>query len=125
MVVRHGFFAVERSTRRDRMILRRLTTGLLDLLYPPRCLVCGAVPKVHRDHFCAACSEMLSTDSALRCPQCAGIIGPYSLREGACSDCHRHPPAFARARCLGSYHQALRTAVLRIKLASGEGLAEL
>lgn len=104
------------------MVLRSVWGGMVDLLYPPRCIICAAVSGVN-ESFCAECQCTLS-DSSPRCPRCAGRVGPYGLAGGECPDCRREPPAFDQTRCLGSYRGPLRLAILRIKHASGEGLAE-
>ena len=103
------------------MILRRLSRGAIELLYPARCLICG---QSTHDHFCENCDRGLG-DRALRCPRCATTVGPHSLTEGECAACRKEPPPFAKALCLGSYRGSLKAAVLRMKNASGEGIAEL
>ena len=105
------------------MILRRLSQGAIELLNPARCLICGQLAGAD-GHFCAMCERGL-IDRAERCPRCATTVGPYSLIEGECPECRKEPPPFARASCLGSYRGPLKIAVLRMKNASGEGLAEL
>jgi ComF family protein len=106
------------------MIGRRLYQGAIELLYPARCLICGQPGRGGDAHFCAMCDGGLR-DGALRCPQCATTVGPHSLREDTCAACRREAPPFARAFCLGSYRGSLKVAVLRMKNASGEGIAEL
>ena len=106
------------------IILRRLTQGAIELLYPARCLICGQPGHSSDARFCANCDHGLS-DRGLRCPQCATTVGPHSLTEDACAGCRREPPPFAKALCLGSYRGPLKTAVLRMKNASGEGIAEI
>ena len=106
------------------MIATQLIQGAIELLYPARCLICGRADSCGDAHFCAACDAGLR-DGAIRCPRCATTVGPHSLVEDACAGCRREPPPFARASCLGSYRGALKAAVLRMKNASGEGIAEL
>lgn len=105
-------------------ILRRLSQGAIELLYPARCPICGQSAFGADSHFCADCDRGLG-DRVLRCPQCATTVGPYSLTEDACAGCRHAPPPFARALCLGSYRGSLKAAVLRMKNASGEGIAEI
>ena len=105
------------------MILRRLTRGLIELLYPARCLICGQ-ESASDLHFCAAC-ELGLIDRAERCPRCATTVGPHSLIEDACAGCRHEPPPFASSACLGSYRGSLKVAVLHMKNASGEGIAEV
>lgn len=106
------------------MMLRRLSHGAIELLYPARCPICGRSGGGGDGHFCAACDGGLC-DRALRCPRCATTVGPHSLLEDACAACRHEAPPFARSSCLGSYRGSLKIAVLRMKSASGEGIAEL
>lgn len=106
------------------MFSTSLVRGTLELLYPVRCLICGRADSGADAHFCSACDAGLR-DRAIRCPRCATTVGPHSLSEDACAACRRERPPFARASCLGSYCGPLKAAVLRMKDASGEGIAEL
>lgn len=106
------------------MISRRFFQGAVELLYPARCAICGRTGFGGDSLFCAACDAGLH-DRAIRCPRCATTVGPHSLVEDACAGCRRAGPPFARASCLGSYGGSLEVAVLRMKNASGEGIAEL
>ena len=106
------------------MFSTSLFRGALELLYPARCLICGSADSGAEVHFCPACDAGLC-DRAIRCPRCATTVGPHSLSEDACAACRREGPPFARAECLGSYRGPLKAAVLRMKNAGGEGIAEL
>jgi ComF family protein len=108
----------------DAMIAGRLFQGAIELLYPARCPICGRPGCGVDSPFCAACESGLR-DGAIRCPRCATTVGPHSLIEDACARCRRDGPPFARTACLGSYRASLKAAVLRMKHASGEGIAEL
>jgi ComF family protein len=99
--------------------------GITDLIYPPRCLLCRRPPRLSRDHFCEDCTEQLFGDTKLVCPRCAANVGPYSLDEGQCHHCRADPPAFDAALRLGIYDGPLKAAVLLMKNANHEGLAEL
>ena len=102
-----------------------LLHGLVDLIYPPRCLLCPRVPSRRGDRFCDGCAAELLHDPHECCPRCAARVGPYSLRKGTCAACRENPVAFSAAVRLGPYTGALREAVLRLKSAHDEGLAEL
>jgi ComF family protein len=98
--------------------------GLLDLLYPPRCLLCGQAPR-GRERFCDACEAGLFHDPHQCCPRCAARVGPFALTDGACAACRAESVPFLATVRLGPYVGPLRDAVLRIKSNSHEGLAEL
>jgi ComF family protein len=106
--------------------------GLADLVYPPRCLLCMTPPRLSRDHFCEECAGQLFSELETKrarenriCPRCAANVGPFSLHEGQCHSCRGDPPAFDAALRLGVYDGPLKDAVLLMKNARFEGLAEL
>jgi ComF family protein len=99
--------------------------GIVDLVYPPRCLLCLQPPRLSRDYFCEECAQALFHDTKHPCPRCAANVGPYALDEGQCHTCRKDPPAFDAALRLGVYDGPLKDAVLLMKHANNEGLAEL
>jgi ComF family protein len=105
-------------------LLHDLGRGLLHLLYPGACGVCGRPLPPDQADFCAACRTALTTDPDTICPRCAGTVGPYTHLDGGCTACRNLSFAFERVLRLGPYDGVLREAILRLKHASGEGLAE-
>jgi ComF family protein len=107
-------------------LLRELGHGLLQLLFPGACSVCG-VSLLEKGHFCEACRTALTTDPFSVCPRCAATIGPYALAtlERGCSRCGNVSFRFERVLRLGPYEGLLREVILRLKHLSGDGLAEL
>jgi ComF family protein len=109
---------------------RELARGLLHLLYPGVCGACNCLLPPEQADFCTACRTVLTTDAFPTCPRCAGTIGPYTHAPGHCTACHRIAFAFEKVLRLGPYkgndglETPLGTLVLRMKHASGEGLAE-
>jgi ComF family protein len=101
-----------------------LLRGLGELIYPPRCLVCLRPPRVGRDSFCDDCRAALFTDRHLSCPRCAATVGPYASHDGRCPACRGEALGFDAALRLGTYEGPLQRAILRIKHAAHEGLAE-
>lgn len=112
---------------------RLFWNGLLDLVYPPSCVLCGVCPlEPHPElpnppcsYFCRHCLPTLLQEPCQTCPRCAATIGPYALVEDGCSHCRSEAFAFDSACRLGRYEGDLRSLVLRIKHRSGEGIAEL
>jgi ComF family protein len=98
--------------------------GLLDLIYPPRCLLCAQPPR-QREHFCDACEAGLFHDLYPCCPRCAARVGPFAVSDGSCAACRAEGVPFEATVRLGPYVGPLRDAVLRIKSNHNEGLAEL
>jgi len=84
-----------------------LLSGLLDLLYPPRCAACGE--PCGAGPFCPACREALEPvpPGCLRC----GLPGPGPR----CGACHAAPPAFDAVLAGGLYGGPLADAVRALK----------
>jgi ComF family protein len=102
-----------------------LGRGLLQLCYPPRCLVCGGMLAGPALAFCPGCREELLADPFDTCPRCAVTVGPYSTHDGRCVLCRAESFSFERALRLGGYEGLRERVVLRLKHHSGEGLAEV
>jgi ComF family protein len=62
------------------------------LLYPPRCLLCGAAGDQDRD-LCADCAADLPHNHH-PCSRCALPLPPGSPADALCGVCSRQPPAF-------------------------------
>ncbi|HVS36867.1 MAG TPA: ComF family protein [Gemmataceae bacterium] len=103
---------------------RELGRGLLHLIYPPCCHLCGrSLPGVAP--FCDGCRAAFLADATPACPSCAAAVGPFAVIDGRCIHCRDETFAFEAALRLGPYEGHLREAVLRMKNHSGEILAEL
>jgi ComF family protein len=90
--------------------------SLLDLLFPPRCVVCGRTDM----WLCAAC--------AARLPR---VVGPICLccglpleRGALCARCRKDPPRLEGIRSVLLFEGPLRAAVHRFKYRHARGLAE-
>jgi ComF family protein len=104
---------------------REAAAGLVQLLYPGCCHLCGTALAPHVDSFCQPCRDKLSTDPLPACPRCAGTIGPHAAISNGCVNCRNESFAFESAVRLGPYDGVLRDTVIRLKHHAGAGLAEL
>ena len=86
--------------------------GLLQLLYPNSCCLCGILLN-NQARVCTACERLLVTDCHDVCPRCAESVGPHAAREDGCVKCRQQKLAYDRAWRLGSYEGLLREAILR------------
>jgi len=106
----------------------QLAQGLLQLVYPPTCFVCGRPLPGEQASFCTSCRSELTTDAFPCCPRCATTVGPHvHLIEGRCNACRDQSFHFECAVRLGPYNRdglLQQVIVRRLKYASGEGLAE-
>jgi len=84
--------------------------GLLDLLYPSCCLICG---KHEAEPFCTDCLNEIVPLNAPYCDRCGVPVAPGQL---VCDHCDAGPePAFAWSQAVGQYSGVLRTAIHRLK----------
>jgi ComF family protein len=104
---------------------RDLGRGLLHLVYPGLCHLCGQPLPPGPGSVCAPCRDALLGDTSPTCPRCAATIGPFANTSGGCTHCRDDAFSFESVIRLGPYDDPWRSAVLRLKHQAGEGLAEL
>lgn len=93
--------------------------GLLDLIYPPKCLVCG-VP-LSENTLCESCLQAIQTVTPPFCWQCGA---PTVLAQPLCLLCQKgFEPPWDWSHTLGWYTGSLRTAIHRLKYAERTALA--
>lgn len=103
------------ATRRGRAM--KAAAPVLDLLYPPTCLVCEEAA-AETGGLCAACwreTEFIAGRVCDRCgaPMEAGLAEPAETL--SCEDCAKRPPAWDRGRAAVIYAGAGRGLVLALK----------
>lgn len=107
--------------------LAELVRGVTQLILPNACLVCDA-PEGDRTDFrhgvCNDCWHAVTHDPHATCSRCASTVGPHADVSDGCATCRSRSLGFDTALRLGPYEGRRREAVLRMKSASGEGLAE-
>ena len=104
-----------------------LFQGLLDLLLPPRCFLCGAFDQADhckkRPGFCPECLAGMTPLPEARCIICGrpfetGLTFPH-----ACAQCLRKRPRFDLACSAGIYDHLLQKAIHRLKYSAQTELA--
>lgn len=102
--------------------------GIAQLLYPNACLVCDS-PELEasplRHGLCLECHRAVTADPVATCPKCAASVGPHTEITDGCPACRPRSFGFAQAVRLGPYQGRLKDAILRLKHAPGEPLAEM
>lgn len=97
-------------------LLHSVVNGVLDLVYPPKCLVCDAMqPR----YLCPECVEKIH------------FLGPYfccyrcgaPVEEGYCSECRGRELYFDGVRSVGTYEDPLREAIHQLKFSGHSVLA--
>lgn len=108
--------------------LSELARGIAHLIFPNVCLICDKPETdgpAFRHGVCCDCHRALIEDPFTVCPRCAATAGPHSELTDGCGVCRSQSLGFDAALRLGPYDGRLRDAVLRMKSASGESLAEM
>jgi len=95
--------------------LSRLGGVALDLLYPPRCVLC----EKQGSFLCEACRESLPRAEGRRCDVCW-----LPLRGPECRSCAEHPTALTRLRSVYRYEGGVRTLVHAFKFRGQSSLGK-
>ena len=95
-----------------------LFDSLLDILFPPRCLVCSSLGK---DIFCGKCSAQVNFISR-GCEKC-GRPFEGSFKSSLCSDCRALEPPFDIARSAAIYDGPLKKAICKFKFGGKTSLS--
>ncbi|HEY1961863.1 MAG TPA: ComF family protein [Rhizomicrobium sp.] len=105
-------------------VARQAGRVVLNLVYPPLCLVCRA-PVSEPRALCATCWKSLTFFDGAMCSTC-GL--PFELDPGTdslCASCLAHPPAFDCARAALAYDDASKGVILALKRADRLELTQL
>ncbi|MBN1311803.1 MAG: ComF family protein [Anaerolineae bacterium] len=95
--------------------VQSVARAALDLLFPPRCAVCGRVER----KLCADCVADFHPIGDSFCPTC----GEPQLVSNICGRCAANPPAFEYIRSAYRYEAGLRKAIHVFKYNGRRGLA--
>jgi ComF family protein len=109
--------------------LNSILTGLADVIFPSRCLTCGAVVGEDRQSFCGDCFAQIKFIRSPLCPCCGQPFAEPGDSDHLCGDCLLSRPAYSAARALGQYETVLMDVIHKFKyggkITSGERLGEL
>ena len=98
-------------------------SGLLDMIFPPRCVVCQRVGAA----VCASCLSSMQSPEAPICARCGETIHVTSgSAAGLCADCAngRGPKHLDGVRVAANYTGAVRPAILALKFRGQRRVAE-
>lgn len=96
--------------------------GLLSLLFPPRCLLCGTAIDTLRI-LCEQCGAQLPTLDGVRCRRCQEPLDDSRLE--LCRSCGTRPRGFDLARSLGPYEGEWGELVCALKFERERAVARL
>jgi ComF family protein len=104
--------------------VRRFGQVVLDLLLPPRCVLCNLPVQVH-GQLCGACFAQTSFITAPSCARCGVPFASASQadEDGVCPACRERPPVFRQARAALRYDDQARRLILPFKHADRLELA--
>ncbi|VAX35904.1 Competence protein F homolog, phosphoribosyltransferase domain; protein YhgH required for utilization of DNA as sole source of carbon and energy [hydrothermal vent metagenome] len=90
-------------------MLKTLSNGLKDLIYPPHCLSCSIPLKHHtpQKKLCQPCHDSIEFNHPPFCPKCSRYLGPLSERV-RCKPCSANNPDFNFAWGACIYNKHLR-----------------
>jgi ComF family protein len=97
--------------------------GLLQRLYPPTCVLCGAPGHAGLD-LCQGCRADLPHNRHA-CPRCAIPLPEDQSIGTLCGTCQRHPPPFAASHAAFRYEDPVPTLVAGVKFRARFNLARL
>jgi competence protein ComFC len=90
--------------------------GLFDLLFPPKCIVCG---EINPHYLCASCIPEIAPVPRPYCPQCG-----HPIRGLNCRNCWNRVRSFTAARAAGDYSEVLRQSIHAFKYGGMRQLAD-
>jgi len=84
--------------------VRRLVRTTVDLLFPPRCILCGGLPEGETTPFCRGCATVVERERRQpACPTCAATVGPFEISDERCRKCRNRRPWVAKTVRVGPY----------------------
>lgn len=86
-------------------------SGILDLIYPPHCLVCK---DPDQGYLCGKCIEEIDLIKPPGCRKCGGLLSE-NTRGTTCEDCRERDYHFEFARSAGIFEGVLRDAIHALK----------
>ena len=95
--------------------LEQAGRGLLDLLYPPRCIACGQIGVLY-------CDDCRGSVTRLTSPVCS-LCGQSIPAPGLCAHCVHHPLDIDGIRSVAEFGGSLRQAIHHLKYNHSRDLA--
>jgi len=109
--------------------VQKIIDGLLNLVYPDRCLICSAT--IARRQECGVCNDCWNKTLALRIspPRCSSCGLPFQNFQDSsdhlCGNCILQPPPYSGARSFGYYTAELSSLIHGLKFHGKRNLVGL
>lgn len=97
-------------------MINKIISGFLNLLFPPRCRICG---RKSDEAICVCCFETLPRINGSICMKCGK---PCHRTVDECRECSGKRLHFSLARSGGSYKDGLKKAIHELKYKNGKKL---
>ena len=125
--------------------VNRLKAALLDVVFPPKCMVCGrlypseafgsdpgmledtppqAFSRIMAPFFCPKCRDDFTCADGPLCSHCGKGLHNHDGREPVCESCRSRPRPFNKVRAFGIYDGSLKTALHQLKYRAKTHLAQ-
>jgi len=98
-------------------LVKDVADGVLELIYPPKCLICG---ELGCPWICDACRAKIDPVPQPYCPTCG-----HPMFDVFCNSCHGRRRSFTAARAAGEYSGVLKEAVHHFKFNGHRMLAPI
>ncbi|WP_105616955.1 ComF family protein [Vallitalea okinawensis] len=92
--------------------MMKVFNGLLDLIFPPRCLLCDELLTVKERHVCEACDIHRFINDGHRCIKCGRLVDSVEER---CEVCKEVDYSFDQGFALLQYEGIIHTTFYRLK----------
>jgi len=93
-----------------------LWRGLLEVLWPSRCPLCGSAVEGGVSALCIACAAQVAADLYEdRCPRCASPRHPMFAGHARCQRCQRVAYSYDRVYAAGHWQGPMGTLVVKLK----------
>jgi ComF family protein len=110
--------------------LKRILTGLTDIVFPPQCLTCEEILD-HKNNtpLCPTCFSEIHFIQSPLCPCCGIPFAGAGVDNHLCGECILSKPLFSVARAVGRYEMKLLEAIhwfkYKKKIFIGEALGKI
>ncbi len=98
-------------------------TGIADMIFPPRCVTCGALLEEHGPlPFCPQCAEAIPYIHSPLCSRCGAPFPGMEVEDHLCGECLAAERPYAIARSVGRYEATLLRAIHLFKYRGRTGI---
>jgi ComF family protein len=104
--------------------MQYILKGLVDVVFPPRCMACGAVLIEDGASFCPDCFDGIRFIGPPLCYRCGIPFDETGEENHICGECLSSAPAFSVARAAGRYEMVLMDVIHRFKYGGKTSVGE-